>query len=228
MVSASNIIGQDKVLQDHWIKRIIAFIIDSVIFWAIAWAIFWVLAFGGAWWYWSIGIPFLYGLLFFLYAAFMEMYNNGATIGKQVMNLKVVSLAGPLDLSKAFMRNISKIYGLFLFLDWIIGFVSEGDPKQKFLDRYAGTTVITTGYPTMQEQHIYQTQPGQEQQYQQMYPQQQEPAYQYQQPQQQQPVQPQQEQPPQESDEHKCQSCGGSLILTGDGRYQCIRCGKIS
>lgn len=31
MVSGMNIIGQNKALQDHWIRRVIAYIIDSII-----------------------------------------------------------------------------------------------------------------------------------------------------------------------------------------------------
>jgi hypothetical protein len=50
---------------------------------------------------------------------------------------------GKVDFSKAFIRNISKIYGLLLFLDWLLGIVTPGNKGQKYTDRIAGTTVVS-------------------------------------------------------------------------------------
>ncbi len=238
MVTAGDTIGHDKTLQDHWIKRLVALIIDAVIFYAIAWVILFFIPWGWGGWYW-LGWSFISGVLFFLYATIMEM-TSGATIGKGILNLKVTSLNGPVNAEKALIRNISKIHGLFLLLDWLLGFLTEGDPKQKYMDRVAGTTVISTEYQTMQQQHIYQSPPYQDTQpAHQEYPNQQQPVYEYrgqpeqyqappqQYPQQQAAVEPAQQQAPQQV-EHKCDACGASQILTGDGRYQCIRCGKIT
>jgi uncharacterized RDD family membrane protein YckC len=67
----------------------------------------------------------------------------GATIGKRLMGLQVQMVnGGKVPYGKSFIRNISKIYGLFLFLDWLIGVVTPGDKRQKYTDRLAGTIVI--------------------------------------------------------------------------------------
>jgi hypothetical protein len=50
---------------------------------------------------------------------------------------------GKVPFEKTFIRNISKIYWIFLVLDWLITVVTPGaDRHQKYSDRVAGTTVI--------------------------------------------------------------------------------------
>ena len=226
-----DIIGSDKSLQNHWIKRLLAIIIDSIIVWIIGAIIFYLVliplvAFGG------LGLAFVLpitsGLLLFIYSMIMEM-SSGATLGKKVMKLRVISTGGEMDAGKAAIRNISKIYGLFLLIDWLIGFITDGDPKQKFLDRTAGTTVIITTILSDQQQHTYQSQqakyaPPPQQGYQSRH----EQTYQYPPPPATSFPPPQQGgyQPPPEPAQI-CNSCGGRMNLTGNGRLQCIRCGKI-
>jgi uncharacterized RDD family membrane protein YckC len=238
MVSAMNIIGSDKSLQDHWGKRLVALIIDYAIFQVISWVAFWLLfiPWWGNWWGpaafgWTVFQPGFAGIMLFIYSFAMESSSSGATIGKKVMNLRVIPISGNMDVGKAVMRNISKIHGLFLVLDWLVGFVSEGDPKQKWLDRVAGTTVVITTTLTEEQQHTYQTQqakvapPPQEQ-----YATRHEAAYQY-------PPAPAKAEPKpaagqktaaqKSANEMLCGSCGGRLTETGAGRLKCIRCGKI-
>ncbi|KYK26531.1 MAG: hypothetical protein AYK23_02885, partial [Candidatus Proteinoplasmatales archaeon SG8-5] len=229
--SALDQIGSDQSLQEHWIKRFIAIIIDAILIYVIASIVFLFMPVP-FWWGWGFGYSLMAGLLFFLYSGLMEMM-SGATLGKMVLNLRVISLHGKLDVSGAVVRNISKIHGLILLIDWLVGFVTDGDPKQKFLDRVAGTTVIITDRLSDQQQHIYQSQqsdyapppptqytPHETQTYQQRG---------------QQTAQPQQAQaPPPEQQRQKqpegqiCNDCGGRLILMGNGRLQCIRCGRIT
>ena len=161
----------------------------------------------------------------------MEL-KSGATIGKKVMNLRVISTSGEMDAGKAAIRNISKIYGLFLVIDWLVGFITDGDPKQKWLDRTAGTTVIVTTTLTDQQQHTYQSQqakyaPPPQEGYQSRH----EQTYQYPPPPPPSsappPQQGGQQPPPEPTQEQTCNSCGGRMNLTGNGRLKCIRCGKI-
>jgi uncharacterized RDD family membrane protein YckC len=223
MVSALDLISSDDSLQEHWLKRFVAFIIDSIIFWVASWVIFWFLMPPGHWYYWYAGWSFLYGGLFFLYATVMEASSMGATLGKNVLKLRVIPITGQMDAGKAVVRNVSKIHPLFLLLDWLIGFVTDGDPKQKLLDRSAGTTVVTTDRLTPDQQHIYQSQqsaytpPPQK-----TYVTQEKPVYEY--PGQQQAAGKQSAAPP---PAEPCKACGGRLIPTGNNRLQCIRCGKI-
>jgi uncharacterized RDD family membrane protein YckC len=128
MVSALDLIGRDTQLQSHWIRRIIAIIIDFII----------VIVIFGLWDF--LFLPFYMGIIWLLYTIILEGL-HGATLGKRFLNLRVISLEGPMDIVKSLIRNISKIHGLLLLLDWIVGFVSHGDPRQRFLDRIAKTTV---------------------------------------------------------------------------------------
>jgi len=81
-----------------------------------------------------------------LYFVFLDVYWGG-TIGKRVMGLHVQMVnGGKVPIGKAFIRNISKIYWIFLLLDWLIGVATPGaDRRQKYSDRIAGTTVVQTG-----------------------------------------------------------------------------------
>ena len=135
----------------HWVLRLIAIIIDSVIFLLIAWLLqsfvlvsllfsgdlFW-LAYGN----WLV-LPFVAGILEVLYFVILEVYWGG-TIGKRVIGLRVQMTNGNrVTLDKALIRNISKIHPLLLLLDWLFAFVTPGDDRrQKYTDRIAGTTVV--------------------------------------------------------------------------------------
>jgi uncharacterized RDD family membrane protein YckC len=134
----------------HWIYRLIAYIIDSIIIGIPAAIIYFFVivaliltnpfffAFGG----WLI-LPLLLGILQLVYFMILDT-SWGGTIGKRVMGLQVQTVnGGKVPFDKAFIRNISKIYGLFLFLDWLIAVVTAGnDKRQKYTDRIAGTTVV--------------------------------------------------------------------------------------
>lgn len=70
---------------------------------------------------------------------------RGATFGKQIMNLKVTTTDGKTPtFTLALIRNVSKVYWLLWLLDAIIGMATVGDPHQKYTDRIAGTTVVST------------------------------------------------------------------------------------
>jgi len=148
-----DMIGTDKLLQEHWIKRVIAFVIDFIILAIATWILLaiiliptWIISgfsypfpwYGG--WPWSM---FVVGVLSVLYFSFAESI-YGRTIGKGTMGFKVTTVDGQkLSLEKAFIRNISKIFVVLPLLDAIVGLATPGDPHQKYSDRIAGTTVTT-------------------------------------------------------------------------------------
>lgn len=153
-----DLIGTDKLLQEHWIKRVIAIIIDNIIL-AIAVSILWIIIsipvliltgttypwFGIPWFAslggWLFGFPFAVGALSLLYFSFAESI-YGQTIGKRLMGFRVATVDGRVpNLGRALMRNISKIHWVLLLLDVIVGLATPGDPHQKYSDRIAGTTV---------------------------------------------------------------------------------------
>ncbi len=147
-MSAFDKIGTDRQLQDHWLRRLIAGIIDSVIIWIVASIIIALAAIPAL----VFGVvplfigasAFLQGVLFFLYAWFME-FSRGATFGKQIMNLKVTTLQGGLPSpDKALLINVSKIHWVLWLVDTLIGMALPGDPHQKYSDRWMKTTVVST------------------------------------------------------------------------------------
>jgi uncharacterized RDD family membrane protein YckC len=144
MVTAASLIGSNKQLQDHWVRRVLAAILDVIIY--IILMIIIMVFFGIA----AIVIPggvivlaFIPGLIWFAYFVILEGI-SGATLGKRFMNLRVVPTMGEMGIVKSIIRNISKIHFLFFLVDWLIGFVTDGDPRQRFMDRLANTTVVRT------------------------------------------------------------------------------------
>ncbi len=144
MSTAFELIQQDKRLQEHWLRRLVAIIIDVIIIGIFMGIISFIIGFGVYWFGFSLKSLLwssVSGVIFFLYSAFFEGF-RGATIGKMLLKLEVVSVsrAGPMDITKALMRNLSKIHGVLLLLDVIIAFLTDGEPKQRYLDRIANTT----------------------------------------------------------------------------------------
>jgi len=160
VVTGLNIIGSNKALQDHEIKRFVAAIIDWIIVTVVSWIVVGILfasaiAIGGfGTIFWGIG-ALAFALIAILYWAIPEAF-MGATIGKKIMGLQVVGTTGPMDLVKALIRNVTKISGLLLLIDWFVGLAMEGDPRQKATDRFAGTTVVRTDTLAYMEEQFRQ------------------------------------------------------------------------
>jgi uncharacterized RDD family membrane protein YckC len=136
---------------NHWLLRLVAFIIDSIIIGIVAAIIYYVaivavISSGGIWFLWGpvLLLGFILGILELLYFIFMDA-SYGGTLGKRILGLQVQMVNGSkVTFEKAFIRNISKIFWLFLLIDWIIGVATPGpDQRQKYTDRIAGTTVVS-------------------------------------------------------------------------------------
>ncbi|HML03725.1 MAG TPA: RDD family protein [Candidatus Bathyarchaeia archaeon] len=130
---------------NHWILRLIAFIIDSIIILIPTYIIYFIIILAVPLsWGFILLLPFLLGILEVLYFVFMEV-SSGSTIGKKVLGLQVQTVDGSrITYDKAFIRDISKIFWLLLLIDWILGVAIPGrDPRQKYTDRIAGTTVVS-------------------------------------------------------------------------------------
>ena len=141
---------------NHWLYRFLAIVIDSIIIGIpvyLIWSfVLWSFIFGGAWWLLAYGswllLPLLLGIIELLYFVFLDV-SWGGTVGKRVLGLQVQMVdGGKVPFGAAFLRNISKIYWLFLLLDWIIGIATPGpDRRQKYTDRMAKTTVVSVRQP---------------------------------------------------------------------------------
>jgi uncharacterized RDD family membrane protein YckC len=145
----------DKGFQDHWAKRVIAYIIDVAVVSVALYLLFLIAAlpaiptvffgqvfpFAWFWGFWLDGIAPLIVLVYFVLAeALFER-----TLGKELMGLRVVRLDGKrLDLWSSSVRNLSKIAFILLVIDVAAGLGTHGDGRQKYSDRYIGTTVEPT------------------------------------------------------------------------------------
>jgi uncharacterized RDD family membrane protein YckC len=150
------LLRDDKTVQNHWARRLIAFVIDAVIvsvvltIIAVAVSIPFLILIGlslssttvGAfpvWWgLWVGGAGSLFLFLYFFLAE--GLYAR--TLGKEIMGLRIERVDGkPMDLWKSLIRNISKIYPVLLIIDVAVGLGTHGEMSQKWSDRYIGTKV---------------------------------------------------------------------------------------
>ncbi|MGA2681113.1 MAG: RDD family protein [Candidatus Bathyarchaeia archaeon] len=136
---------------NHWLARLVAYIIDAVIIIVVSVILGIIVAAaivltGAFFLFVGYYLFFLtFGLLSLLYFIILDVVWEG-TIGKRAMGLQVqMEKGGKISIGQSFIRNISKIFWLFLFLDWLIAVVTAGnDKRQKLTDRWAGTTVAQT------------------------------------------------------------------------------------
>jgi uncharacterized RDD family membrane protein YckC len=137
--TAAERILSETALQQHWIKRVIAILIDSIIV-GIATAILSLIIDVSGIFNW-LALPFVMGLIYVLYFTITESI-YGHTVGKKLVNLRVMRVNGKKpSLENAFLRNISKIHFLILLLDTLGGFFTSKDDHQRYIDQIANTTV---------------------------------------------------------------------------------------
>ena len=152
--SGLDALTKDQNVQQYWVKRLVAYIIDSVILSVVLGAVFSIIAFpimgfgvGGPFYnpYSMLGFgvfPLLSGVISVLYFSYTES-RFGGSLGKSLMGLKVTKDDGQtLTMDKAFTRNISKIYWALLLLDLIVGLATGTDYRKKFTDKYTETIVV--------------------------------------------------------------------------------------
>ena len=137
--TAAERILSEGALQEHWVKRGIAILIDSIIV-GVATAILGLLIGMSEIFNW-LAFPFVMGLMFVLYFTITEAI-YGYTAGKRMVNLRVETAEGRKPtLQSTFIRNISKIHVLLLLLDTLGGFFTSKDAHQRYVDQIANTTV---------------------------------------------------------------------------------------
>ena len=142
MPTGFDYLGQDRALQQHWLKRFAAIIVDAMLIYVPVVVLVSVLA-GRSY----VGAGLLSGLALFAYSSLFDSAVGG-TVGKIIMRMKSVSMTGQLTLSQSLVRNASKVFALFLLLDWVIGMAVETkDPRQKWMDQVAHTSVIAHDHP---------------------------------------------------------------------------------
>src|SRR2546427_466482 len=95
MVSGFDLLGHNRTLQVHWLKRVVAFFLDLITVFAPLWSFLYLEGVRAAWVYGVAG-----GMSLFAYSTFSEAISR-TTVGKFIVGLEVRSLRGPMSLSKA-------------------------------------------------------------------------------------------------------------------------------
>ncbi len=146
-------LARDRYAQEHWLYRVIAFLIDAVIVGiGLLILVFLVTLASG---HPILTFPFEITIvptsaaiggsvvLFFYFLVSETVY--GTSIGKSIFHLQVVNVDGTRpDPFKIAVRNISKIYFVLLVLDILAGILSHSRRGQKFSDYVANTNIIIT------------------------------------------------------------------------------------
>jgi len=196
MVTGFDLIHDNKPLQKHWISRLIAYLLDFLLSSLAVYIIFLPFTLGrDAFWY----FPMTAGLMQVFYSAVFEYYSK-RTVGKAIMKLEVEQLTQTFDISEALIRNFSKLHGVILVFDWLAGMLSKGDPRQRYLDRLAETTVRGTSEPIhvkeFVEDHLFSSEDFKIEK-------------------------------DKDDEVTMCRICGGKLASIGDERHRCRNCGRI-
>jgi hypothetical protein len=150
------VVRTNRALQNLWTRRTIAFVIDSLILLVVftvlnavlaivlflPFLVFNVNVFGG----FFSGFSAIFGLII-VWGYYVALEGStGATIGKRFIDSKVRSLRGNMNYTKAFVRSFTKawlpVFALLFALDLIVGFLTQGDPRQRFSDVVADTAVV--------------------------------------------------------------------------------------
>jgi uncharacterized RDD family membrane protein YckC len=155
-VTGISAVSRDVRAQEYWMKRLLAYVIDAIIVYAVVGLAAAAAALPA--FLTSLLVPgyslriFPFGayfgtfasLLFVLYFTLAEA-SYGRTVGKGVVGLHVTGKGGGRPtLGASFLRNLSKINWVLLLLDVILGLALEAGYKKKFSDRYLGTNVDGT------------------------------------------------------------------------------------
>lgn len=124
-------------------RRAVAVIIDGIVYFILAWIVAAVTGGTTSGGFELNGSPaFLSFALFFAYYVGLEMA-RGATLGKMLLGIRVVSEdGGPIDFQASLIRNVLRLVdGFFVYLVAAI-LVWKSEKKQRLGDRVAHTVVV--------------------------------------------------------------------------------------
>ena len=125
--------------QEHWITRFLAFVLDYFLLFVVT-AIAKDLV-TPDWAFSTIDYVLAAGLISFLYFIVAESF-FGYTLGKRLFDLKVVTVNDEKPSFKnVVIRNISKIFFIFLILDAIGSYFIDNNLHQRYTDKIAHTRV---------------------------------------------------------------------------------------
>ena len=138
MPTGFDLLEQSVDFRWHWLRRVGASLIDMIIvFTPISLALIKTQSTE------NLSAAGLFsGLGLFAYSLLLEGF-FGQTLGKSVMHLRVVSLNQKAGFKRVLVRSVPKaLWYVFLPFDALAGLAMEGDPRQRWTDHIARTTII--------------------------------------------------------------------------------------
>ncbi len=135
-----------KIVLAKWSDRFFAWLIDFVIISSVSTLI--IFALFGTIYYetneaglWAENTQYIpTSILFFLYWVFLE-YKTGQTIGKKILNLKVVRIDGfKADLKGVLLSSVGKSF--LLPIDVILGGILTNQKRQRIFNKLGDTVVV--------------------------------------------------------------------------------------
>src|SRR5947199_9763013 len=100
MVSGFDILGHNRTLQVHWLKRVVAFLLDLITVFAPLWSVLFLEGIRAPWVYGVSG-----GILPYAYSTFSEAISR-TSVGKFIVDLEVLSGSGPINMSTLTVRTL--------------------------------------------------------------------------------------------------------------------------
>lgn len=144
MHTGFDILESSGALRRHWVRRLIAGLVDMIIVFVPIWMVLSYLEVPDL----TIATGVSAGVGWFLYAGFLEG-RYGRTVGKLLVRHKVVSMREHRNYRQTFIRSVPKLFWfIFLPFDVFAGLATEGDPRKRWSDGVAHTLVIAY-YPSV-------------------------------------------------------------------------------
>lgn len=144
-MSESNSNASSKIVLAKWTDRFVAWLIDFVIISVISTTIIFSL-FGTTYYEfenesWAEGTHYIpTSIVFFVYWVILE-YKTGQSIGKKILNLKIVNISGgKTDLKGILISSFGKSF--LLPIDVIIGWILTNEKRQRVFNKLGDTLII--------------------------------------------------------------------------------------
>ena len=202
MVSGFDIWGHDANLRKHWKNRALAFIVDAIISFVPVSIVLYLLDITDI-----LEVGIIVSTIFYLSSSIPESL-TGSTPGKHIFHLRVHAINDGAIAGRVYIRNLSRLFWFILPpLDFTLGMATRGDPRQKMLDRVAGTKVVHRAEKKKHRRHMKELAKNEKAA---------EEA-----------EKSDDDAPESPITEDVCHECGGKLILLADEKLQCEKCGLI-
>jgi len=143
MQTGFSLLESSSALRMHWIRRVLAGLIDiAIVSLSVRLALTAADLSGAAL------TAALAGAAWFLYAGLLEG-RFGRTPGKWLLRLRVISLRDGRTYGQTFARSLTKLVYVLMPFDVALGLMTSGDPRRRFVDGFTRTLVIAI-YPSSQ------------------------------------------------------------------------------